>query len=109
MSTLRKLDSQLRPLWSPRRLVALAFILGCLLAGLVLVGAYSVSQSLANCQRTQRIDIVVQQLGERGLKTIGTKGSPGFAYYRDHPDELRIAREQLQQQVNDFTPGKCSL
>lgn len=109
MSILRRFDPTIKPLWSQRRVLALALALGVMLGGLVLVGAWSATLSERNCHRVAHIDLIIQQLGQRGLRTIGVKGSAGYAYYRTHPDELRIARNQLEQQIHDFTPNTCSL
>jgi len=102
------LDRTLRTMWSPRRLTALAFTLGCILASVVLVGAFALHTSNSNCQRVARIDTVFQQQGRRGLATLGTPAGVGYAYYRAHPRELHLARAQLRQQIRDFRPPACS-
>ena len=93
---------------SDRRILWLASLLGLLLAAVILIGAWTAHVSVQSCERVAKVDVVIQQQGERALKTLGTPGGVGFAYYQAHPAELALARKQLHQQVNDFAPSKCS-
>ncbi len=95
-------------MWSPRRLTLLAFLLGCILAFLFLMAAFTLHVSKANCERVAHIDMIIQEQGQRSLKTLGKEGGVGFAYYQVHPGELAVARAQFIQQIKDFNPPKCS-
>ena len=92
-----------------RRTEALAWLLGVLLAVILLLGAWTAHVSQQSCARVAQVDRVIQQQGQRGLLTLGRKGGVGYAYYHAHPYELAVAREQLRAQIRDFTPGHCSL
>lgn len=90
------------------KVVLLALLLGCILAGFVLIGAWTLHTSTKNCERVAQIDRVIQQQGVRGLKTFGKPGGVGYAYYHDHPRELQLVKTQLRQQIRDFRPPSCS-
>jgi hypothetical protein len=40
---------------------------------------------------------VIKVQVERTLQATGHRGTPGYAYYQEHPDELRAARASSQQ------------
>lgn len=93
---------------SNRNILGLALTLGCVLACVVLVGAWTLHVSTNDCERVSKLELVIQQQGRRTLKTLGQPGGIGYNYYRLHPDELVQARRQLHQQITDFTPAACS-
>lgn len=47
-------------------------------------------------EERNRLCVVLYGLIERSGATIGTKGSPGFSYYQEHPDELKTAKADNQ-------------
>lgn len=46
-----------------------------------------------------RLCVVIRALVV-GSGVPGTKGSAGYAYYRQHPDELKVALARYRQTVN---------
>ena len=92
-----------------RRIEALAWALGCLIGLFILLGAYVAHVAIADCHNVGRVDTVIQQQGERGLRTLGKPGGVGFAYYQAHPRELVVARAQLVEQIREFQPPVCSI
>lgn len=96
-------------LWTPRRILLLAFILGCIVSGMVLMGAWNSNLAANNCARINRISMRIQTTELQALAKIGTKGQPGYTYYKEHPDELRAARLEIKGTIQDFAPFKCSI
>lgn len=45
---------------------------------------------------------VIHTLVARSGATVGKPGSPGYAYYKQHPDELAKARAQNQDFLNEL-------
>jgi hypothetical protein len=102
------LPKEQKAAWSNNRVLLLAFMLGLVLAVDILLGAWTAHVSHQSCVRVASVDKIIQEQGIRGLKTLGTKGGVGFAYYQTHPAELAVARKQLMEQNRDFKPQSCS-
>lgn len=67
--------------------------------GVTLVAAvviFAVALAIRTAQ-TDRTCVVLRDLIGRSGATLGQKGSPGYAYYHDHPDELSAARKQNRE------------
>ena len=93
---------------SERRIIWLARLLGVLIAAVLLLAVWTTHVSHESCRRVANIDKVIQQQGQRGLRTLGRKGGVGYAYYQAHPAELVVARRQLVAQIAEFKPTSCS-
>lgn len=52
-----------------------------------------------------RLCNVIYTLVARSGATVGKPGSPGYAYYREHPDELKKARAQNQEFLHQLPCG----
>lgn len=63
------------------------------LAIFALFGVF-IYRSHAVSQTDQRLCTVLYNLVARSGATIGRPGTPGYAYYHAHLDELRAARKQ---------------
>lgn len=61
------------------------------LCGIVVVGFLWVRaiQAVSTCE-------VVRDQVARSLAATGQPGTPGYAYYQEHPDELRAVRAQSE-------------
>lgn len=97
------------PRLTDHHLVWVAVTLGVVVGMIILVGTWTALGSLKNCERIAHVDTVVQQLGRRGLATLGTPDGSAYAYYSVHPSELRQALAQLHTEITDFNPPSCSL
>lgn len=94
--------------WNILRPRVVGVLFGIVL-GLIILNAGAVAVvSHDNCTRVTQLESVIQQQGERGLKTLGQPGGAAYAYYHSHPSELKLAQRQLAQQIRDFTPRACS-
>lgn len=73
-----------------------------------------------NHRNERRLDSVVTQqclesrTNRTALRTIirrsgdvGRRGSPGYAYYRKHPAEKKIAKRRVDQALRDLPPIDC--
>jgi len=56
----------------------------------------------AACFRIEKLKAVARAQLNRALKTL-----PTLAYYKDHPAELRSARDQSLVQLHEFKPVRC--
>lgn len=68
------------------KLIAAAAVTALLVVAFLWVRAYA-AQSTCEVVKTQV---------ERSLAAINTPGSPGYAYYQEHPDELGAAVAQSE-------------
>lgn len=75
---------------------------------LVYVSVRADTVTTSNCRQIQQLDHAIYGVLKRGEQVLGTKGSAGFAYYRDHPSELQAARQQIAQELTSFTPHACT-
>lgn len=57
-----------------------------------------------NCERISKQ--IVNAVAPDADK-LGEPGTAGYAYYRVHPDELQVAREQAKNLKNRFDPKLC--
>lgn len=79
-----------------------------LLGLVVLVAAVStIGASLIFGDRQDRLCQVLRGTIEKSGASIGKKGSPGYNYYKQHPDEKRTAQQQNRELVEqlDFCSG----
>jgi hypothetical protein len=79
--------------------------------GLLIVGVqllflgFALDKSQARCQEVQSIRAYILTATKRAITA-----TPTLAYYRDHPDELRAALENLREQRDEFaSPLRCSI
>ena len=100
---------RVQPLWSPRRVLALALTLGLTFAGLIMFGAYSAARARDNCERIAKLEQVAITSDRRAVKLLFKPGGPGYAYYQAHPDERRSAVKIINEQIHDLKPSRCSL
>lgn len=89
------------------------------LAGLTLLccaltlflGAYVVGQKSsdqrATCQQVETLKTVIYKQVQASANLLGKKGTAGYAYYHEHPDELANAKQQLTQELSAFGPSPC--
>lgn len=67
-----------------------------LLFGALVVRAYWLNTT------NQRLCGVLYSLVARSGANVGKPGTPGYAYYHAHPEELRLARKQNQDFLNQL-------
>ena len=56
-------------------------------------------------QERNTLCAVLYQQVDRTRMTLGLPGTPGYAYYRGHPEELRLARSQARRQLRELPCG----
>lgn len=94
---------------SDHRILSVAYMLGAIVALVLLLAVWTAHVSHESCSRVNRLEQIVQQQGKRGLKTLGTKNGEAYAYYQAHPSELATARRDLRAQIDAFAPKSCSI
>lgn len=57
-----------------------------------------------NCRR---VSTVLEQIVLASDKSLGHPGSPGYAYYHVHPEELRQAHLANRRLIDKLNPKKC--
>jgi hypothetical protein len=97
-----------------RRILSLGALVGLLMGLILIVGALTAVGSLHNCQRVQHLYKVIDVIAQRSLKAYGESGparpgTPGYAYYKNHPVELADVRKQIKDQIHEFRSPSCSL
>lgn len=59
------------------------------------------------CRQVEALKTVVRQVITQSAATLGRKGTPGYAYYRAHPEELRVAKRDARIELSEFGPRRC--
>jgi hypothetical protein len=88
------------PVTTPRKR-SVALILSSVAAGISVFAALIAFNAQAKSERDQLCDVMYAFVTKSGAAT-GSPGSPGYAYYQTHPDELRAARKQNQELVGEL-------
>lgn len=52
--------------------------------------------------RNAKLCEVLYRLVARSGATVGKAGTPGYAYYKQHPEELKLARQQNRQFLREL-------
>lgn len=89
---------------------ALAGLAAMLLVAILLLGVVWVRVNHAQtraCMQIESLKTVVRRQIVQSEHLIGRPGSPGYAYYKEHPAELRAARQEAQRELSEFAPGRC--
>ncbi len=76
-----------------------ALIVSCFAVGLAVLAVF-LSIWIVTTARNDRLCAVLYSLVARSGATIGQPGTPGYAYYHAHPQELRVARKQNHDFLN---------
>lgn len=101
-----------------KRPMALAFLVGCLIGGAILFLSGQIDHvgtqittvhgaEVHNCNQIEALKTRIRIVTATGLKSLGTPGSPGYSYYRDHPTELAQARLASQAVLQQFAAAPC--
>lgn len=95
------------PVTTTRRTVTLMFVTGMLLISVAILWAVTSNRGAAasNCREVETIKAYIRETIRP--ERVGLPGTPGYAYYRLHPAELRVARRQALDAQRRFAPGPC--
>ena len=85
-----------------KRSVALG--LAAIVAGISVFTAMSVFRAKSESTSDKICDVLYRTVASSGA-TVGKRGTPGYAYYQAHPDELAAARAQNHRFLDDLPCG----
>lgn len=69
-------------------------LIAAIIGGMLALTGSLVFRAREQTHRDDKLCGVLAGMIYRSGATIGTPGTPGYAYYQEHPDELQLARDQ---------------
>lgn len=86
---------------------ALGAVLAVVLVGIVLLFVQVSHDQVTQCHQTELIKSRIRFSVASIDAELGKPGTPGYSYYRQHPDELAKAHALNQETLRQFTPSSC--
>ena len=65
------------------------------------------AQTVTNCKQIEAVKTVIRGVLHASDVLLGTKGEPGYIYYKSHPDELIVAHQRNKETIAKFAPLSC--